>query len=113
MMAAILVMPNLHDGHRRQIVSKSLQEQLGRLDQEAKAVEAVLAAAEANESVTIFQNRSENGPVSVWQGTMAEQKTQSEAWAANRIVEIARETENALLTELIGFKTFVESVEIG
>jgi hypothetical protein len=36
-----------------------------------------------------------------------------EAMVASRFASIVAETESAILTELIGFKTFVESVEVG
>lgn len=103
--AALMVVPNLHDTHRRFTVGPALVSLLARLDGEMQAVEEVLRTGGA-------------GPVpgttvSVWTGSDEERAVLSEAWARQRAVEIAREAENALLAEVIGFKTFVESVEVG
>jgi hypothetical protein len=103
--ASLLVLPNLHDSHRRLIVGPALAGRLAELDRQMAEVEAVLRAGATVPGI--------GAAVAVWGGSEAERSAAAEAWAKNRAVEIVRAAEYALLAELIGFKTFVESVEVG
>jgi hypothetical protein len=106
--AALLVLPNLWDLHRRRRVAPAVVRTLARLDAEAAEVEKILVALAADTGPTV-------GPsgVAVWAGSAAEQRALGEAWARARFAALGREAEHAILTELIGFKTFVENAEVG
>jgi hypothetical protein len=106
--AALLVVPNLMDWNRRRIVSRAVAEKLAALDLEAAQLEEML-------------NRTNRGEVNLmpptliaaWAGGADAQKKLVEAFVTNQMAEIVRQAEGALLTEVIGFKAFMESVEIG
>lgn len=103
--ASLMVLPNLRETHRRRIVSPAIVKRLGECDAEMIKVINVLTTREATQVP--------GTQVPVWDASHADQAAQSRAWAQQRAVEIARETEATLLTEVLGFKTFVESVEVG
>lgn len=105
--AALLVLPNLWDVHRRRRVAPAMVRTLVRLDAEAAQVEEVLIALAGGRGPALA------GGVAVWAGTAPERQAMAEAWARTRFASIAREAEHAILTEVIGFKTFVENVELG
>jgi hypothetical protein len=105
--ASLLVLPNLWDIHRRRRVAPALARTLARLDEEATQVERVLTDLAACKSPRLPDDTP------VWAGSLTEQRAHVEAWARARFAAIAREAEHAILTEVIGFKTFVENAEVG
>lgn len=105
--AALLVLPNLWDLHRRRRVAPALAATLNALDLESIQLESTLAELAAGQTPAFADG------MPVWTGTAAEQAPKIEAWVRTRFVAIAREAEYAILTEVIGFKSFVENAEIG
>jgi hypothetical protein len=108
--AALLILPNLFDIHRRRKVAPALASQLAALDRQAEMVEKTVVDCLENRSVTV---KVGDAVVPVWSGVNSEQQAFVGAWARDRFVSITRQSEHAILTEVIGFKTFVENVELG
>ncbi len=109
--ASLLVMPNLLDNHRRRIVSPALCDLLKSLDRESIQILDVLAKTNPNNPTPISPTVATGMPV--WSGDPETVHRLAEAWAKNRLAGIAQMAETALLTEVIGFKTFNESAEVG
>lgn len=115
--ASLLVGPNLFDSHRRRRVCRALAKTLARLDREAEAIEQVLRDAQSAMKPTTLPDGTvvwakwKTGPDTPTEAV--QRQAALEAWARARFAAIAREAEYAILTEVIGFKTFVESVEVG
>lgn len=105
--AALLVMPNLWDVHRRHRVAPALVRTLARLDGEAAELEKILVDLAAG----IKPGFADGTPV--WEGSAEAQRPLAEVWVRARFAAIVREAEHAILTEVIGFKTFVENAEVG
>jgi hypothetical protein len=105
--AALLVLPNLWETHRRRRVAPAVARTYERLDVEAGVVEQVLLDLAAGHTPTCPDGTA------VWAGSSADISVAIEAWAKTRLAAIVREAEHAYLTEVIGFKTFVENAEVG
>jgi hypothetical protein len=113
--ASLLVLPNLNDWNRRATVDSSVAEFLQARGAQLAALRELLR----NPTATALA-WAENTPV--WRESVvgaatdpdhaAKVRAAVEAMVANRFAAIVVESETAILTELIGFKTFVESVEL-
>lgn len=116
--ATWLVLPNLNDWNRRDTVYRSIAERLRELDGrlvelQQLLVEPAVVTNQAVYGVKVWCEEVAGKATEPEEARQAKVRAAVEAMVANRFAAIVVETEATVLTELIGFKTFVESVEVG
>ena len=79
---------------------------LGRLDEELARVERMLTEFQRDGSPFLPSG------VPVWDGNKHRVKDSVEAWAKTRFAEVCRDAENAILTEVIGFRASLKTLKL-